>query len=52
MILFVMFLLWYIALSYIWAGVVQNTLGSGIVGFLAFVAPIGLFTSFIVLATS
>ena len=50
MILLIAFIMWYIAISYIWAGTVQNTLGSGYVGFGVFITPSVLFVIFVTLS--
>ena len=50
MILLITFIMWYIAISYIWAGMVQNTFRSSYLGFGVFIAPSVMFAIFVVLS--
>ncbi len=49
---FVMFTMWYIAVSYIWACNVRRIYGNGPLGFTVFVMPLIVFSALLVLSRS
>lgn len=50
MILLITFIMWYIAISYIWAGTVQKSLGTSYAAFGVFITPSVMFAIFVALS--